>query len=297
MLESRRPIYEELYRKPEPYRPEVAVLVDEESKLYVKSDYDANHCLLHEVREAAARSGAAVGYYLLDDFLNGRAPPCKAYVFANAFRLDDAEIAAIRERLGREKATAVWAYAPGYIGPDGFDVGRCRRLTGVELARRDGRQASAGAGSLAGLSWARSVGAKPRFVVADGKAEVLGRYRSDGAVSSARVRSGGFDSVFFGDMGLSADVLRKVFETAGAHIWTRGGEVTRTDGRYLIVHSGAAAEVRISPPAGLRLGFLDRAAGRDGKDGSVLVPFARGQTRWFRLIKAAGDFDGKPQGR
>jgi hypothetical protein len=282
MLASRRSLYEALYRSPAPYCPEVAVLVDEQSKLYVKSDYDANRCLLYEVREAAARSGAAAGYYLLDDFLDGLVPPCKAYVFANTFLLNDEEIAKARKRLEREEATALWVYAPAYIGPDGFDLDRCRRLTGLTLVRRDGRQSSEGAGPLKGRTWARSVGVRPRLTVQDENAEVLGHYRDDGLVSAARARSGAFQSVFFGDMGITADVLRFVFQSAGAHIWTRGNEVVRTDGRFLIVHSGRKNRVRIHPPSGVGLKAIGSA--QPSLEGETLVvPFAKGETRWFRL--------------
>ena len=279
MLGERLPFYQALYRDPTPYRPDVAVLVDEESKLVVHDDWDVNSWTLYAMRSSAQQSGAAVGFYTLDDFAAGVVPACKVYVFANAFRLDDAEIAAIHERLTREQATAVWAYAPGYLGPSGPDAGRVSRVVGMDVAVRDGVQGSAGVGALAGLAWASSARVSPRFVVTDPAAETLGRYRADEQVSSAR--SG--RSVFLGDMGVTPAVLRCLFEAAGAHIWTRGDEVVQTDGRFLAVHTGHAGEVAIHLPPRVRTEPVGAFRVRRREGSGITVTAARGDTFWFSL--------------
>lgn len=46
------------------------------------------------------------------------------YIFANAFYLTDSEITQIQSRLNTEGATAIWQYAPGFLGPNGADVSR-----------------------------------------------------------------------------------------------------------------------------------------------------------------------------
>ena len=92
MLQQRMALYDAVYREPKPYHPEVAVLADERSKLYVKSDWHANSWLMHTMRDEIVKSGASVGFYTLDDFVADIVPRCRAYVFANAFHLSDEQI-------------------------------------------------------------------------------------------------------------------------------------------------------------------------------------------------------------
>lgn len=289
MLHERLQLYAEVLGKPTPYRPEVAVLFDPESKYYVKSDWDAFYLGLMDLREKCSRSGVAVGWYTLRDFSTGVVPPCKAYLFANAYRLTPLDVQAIRARLDREGTTAIWCYAPGYIGDQGPDLEQACRLTGIKLAVSDGEQGSHGEGALAGLAWGGGgmgpggfVVLSPRFFVDDAAAQPLGRYQAGGQVSAARVVSGRHQSVYLGDLGLSTALLGELFGAAGAHRWTRGGEVVLTDGRFLAVHAGEAGRRRIELPAGVSAqAITGRIEKQEG--GAIFVPFAAGDTLWFRL--------------
>jgi len=241
---------------------------------------------MHQMRSSAQQSGAAVGFYTLSDFIADVVPPCKAYVFANAFRLTDAQIDAIRARLDREGATAIWAYAAGYLGPDGPDITRSERLTGMALAAAEGVQGSQGVGTVQG-AWGRTMRIAPRFTVTDPTATPIGRYRSDNAVSAARIQDGHRTSVFVGDMGVTPGLMQVLFREAGAHIWTQGGESVQTDGQHLIVHSGEARAVDIHLPKGVEAEpILGTKAQRGG--GKIVVPFGRGETHWFRLKRQGG---------
>jgi len=285
MLRDRTAWYEEMYHHPAAYRPEVAVVVDEESKCCVKSDWDANCWTMYAARDESAKTGAAVGYYSLDDFTAEVIPACKVYVFANAFRLTDAQVQRIHRRLDREHATAVWVYAPGYLGAHGADVRQAGRLTGIALAVKDGSQGSEGLGLLQGESWGVAVAVSPRLVVTDQNAEPLGRYRSDGCLSAAQAGTGGHRSIFVGDMQVSAGLLRRLFEGAGVHLWTSGREVIQTDGRLLMVHSGEAGVKPITLPEGVEATAIKgEIVRRDGR--TLYARFERGDSLWFRLAAA-----------
>jgi len=276
MLRRRVERYADAYATPEPFAPDVAVLVHEGSKHFIKSDWDAHYWTMFELRDEAAKSGTSVGYYLVSDFIDGLVPECNAYVFANAFQLSDAEITGILGRLDREEATAIWIYAPGLIGPDGLDSERASRLTGMRLAIADGVQGSIGVGSLEGLKWGPALDLSPRLAVVDDRAEPVAHYASDGRVSSAQIAHGEHTSVFLGDMGPSADVLRGLFEAAGAHMFTRGGEVVLTDGRYVVVHVGEPGERTVYPRPGTRLRPMD--ADGEARAEPITLDFRRGET-------------------
>lgn len=290
MLRERMQWYSErVLDRPGAFHPDVAVLFDPESKYHVKSDWDAFYWNLMDLRDSCARSGVSVGWFTVGDFLRDTVPPCKAYFFANAFHLDAADVAAIRARLDREGATAIWCYAAGYFGPDGADLAQTETLTGMHLRIDVGEQGSVGAGALAGITWGPQGRGKnggmpvsPRFVVEAPAAETLGRYKADGLVSAARSTAGGHPAVYLADMGVSSALLGELFGAAGAHRWLRGGELVLTDGRFLAVHSRDAGIRRIELPSGIAAQPLNGRIVRD--DGSAIeVDFAAGETRWFRL--------------
>jgi hypothetical protein len=293
-LKERRGLYDELYQRPQPYRPEVAILVDERSKLTIKSDWDVNCWTMYQLRDESVKSGASVGFYSLEDFLDNIVPQCQVYVFANAFYLTDEQIQALRSRLDREEATAIWFYAPGYLGPAGPDITRASRLTGLQLAvqegtppspplHKGGSQGSEGLGLLQGEAWGPALALSPRLTVTDETAEPLGRYKSDGQISAAQTQAGQHRSIFIGDMGPSSRLLARLFESAGVHLWTRGAEVVQTDGEFLVVHSGAAGVKPIFLPAGVEAKPLQAKVVKQAGP-TLFVEFQEGETVWFRLL-------------
>jgi hypothetical protein len=257
--------------------------VDERSKLFVKDDWDANYWLMYWVRDQAAKTGAAVGYYTLDDFIAGLAPPCRAYVFANAFRLDEGQVGAILARLDKERATAIWDYGAGCLGRRGLDLAQMARLTGMTVAAAPGRMDTVGEGLLRGLAWGPGISVAPRFTVTDGAARVLGRYRDGGAVSAAEKRHGPHRSVLLADWGPTAQVLRRLLRGAGCHLWAPAGDVVLADGRFLAVHSGASGRKRLSLPAGCSAEPLGPCDVVERRADGLTVRCRAGDTLWFRL--------------
>lgn len=199
------PLYTQLYTNPQPYRPDVALIIDRTSIMFQKVDTDAPNFQRGLLRIALAKSGVVYGVYTLDDFLDGTLPPCKVYIFANTNYVTDVQIAQIQTRLNTEGATAIWQYAPGFLGPTGPDVTRASQLTGIQLSQSDNFGTTNGAGAMAGYSWgvAPSNVLSPRLVVTDLSAEVLGRYQIDGLVSTARKKVGNFESLFSGEFGFT----------------------------------------------------------------------------------------------
>ncbi len=118
LMAERRPLFEQLGEQPRPFKPEVAVLIDERSRTYMRADWDYFYLGLMRLRDQITKCGASVGYYTLEDFLTGLVPKCKAYLFANAFYLDDQQIAKLHQRLEQEGATAIWVAAPWLSWPD-----------------------------------------------------------------------------------------------------------------------------------------------------------------------------------
>lgn len=283
-MQRRVPLYEEVYRNPSPFRPQVAVIVDEEAKFYIRDDWDVNFQLLKMLRNHSVETGAAVGFYSLDDLLSGGVPPCRAFVFANAFVLNGDEIDTLHKRLDREGALAIWLYGAACAGGDGYDPEGIAKASGIAVEAKPGKQGSQGAGLLAGEEWGISNVVEPRPVVVESEdVEILGRYTADGAPSAARTRMGEHESVFIGDIGVSTSVLRKLYNLGGAHIWADGGEAVYTDGEFLVVHSGTGGTTALYLPGeGVEIEAVDGHA-LERAAHKVLVELKANETAWFRL--------------
>lgn len=281
MLAKRLPMYQSLYNKPTAYKPEVAVIIDERSKLYVKSDWDAFFWSLIDLRNQCGRSGAAIGYYTLQDFISGLVPKSKVYLFPNSFEVSAAQVKQINSRLDQEKATAIWHYASGGIGLNGIDANRSSRLTGITLKQLNGKQNSVGSGILKGSKWAPDLTLSPRLVVSDHEAKIIGRY-PDGKVSSAIKRTGQHTSIYMGSLGVTAEVLTKLFNSSKVHTWTRDGSVVQTDGQWLMIHTDKPGSKTIYLPAGIKseplTGTIVKQSGQ-----TLTANFVKGDTRWFKL--------------
>jgi len=104
-------------------RPEgmtdLAVVIDEESTFYTNRGGELNEKTLRDVRDAALKAGVPVQFVLLSDVLADKAPPAKVYLFANLWKLSAMDREHLHAILTRERATAVWLYAPGYFDETG----------------------------------------------------------------------------------------------------------------------------------------------------------------------------------
>jgi len=287
------PLFTQIYANPQPYQPEVALVVDLPSILYQKVDIDSVNDQRGLLRIALAKSGVTYGIYTMNDFLDGTLPPKKVYIFANINYATDDEITAIQNRLNNEGATAIWQYAPGYLGPSGADVTRASKLTGIQLSRSDNFGVTNGAGVMAGYTWGISPSnlLSPRLVVTDPNAEILGQYQADGQVSTARQKVGNFESIFSGEFAFSdtgawrPDALRALLQLTGVHVWSTAGDTVHTDGSLLVVSAAAAGPDTISLPAGVSATPLGGGAAGTG---TLNINFSRiGETQWFQLALAA----------
>jgi len=297
------PLFNQLYANPQPYHSDVALIVDSTSIFYQKNDYDVYVAQRPLLRNVLLKSGVASGAYYLDDFLSGTTPPNKVYIFVNANYLTDVQITGIQSRLNAEGATAIWQYAPGFIGPSGPDVSQASSLTGIQLSESDGYGYTNGTGLMAGFNWGFTTQnlLSPRLVVTDPNAEVLGYYQSDNQVSSARKKVGNFESIFSGEFTLgdflnfcwqcasntlpSANTLRALLQTTGVHIWSTAGDVVLTDGNLLVIHAAAAGPDSISLPTGVSATPL---GGGTASTGTLNLMFSRvGETLWFQLSQSS----------
>ena len=101
-----------LLKKPVPFRPEIAAVMDETSAMYVAHNGNrVGRPLVYEGRAPFARCGAPFGQYLLDDVLAGKVVHAKVYVFLNAWMLTPEQRKTLLEKTAGKKR--IWCYPPG----------------------------------------------------------------------------------------------------------------------------------------------------------------------------------------
>ena len=256
MGRARKIMGESLARR-KPFAAEVGVFVDPQSFYWMRST-TANAALsLHQV-VVMPQSGATWDFCLLDDLADPRLPDYKLYVFLNAFYMDPARREAIRAKLKRNGATALFVYAPGYLGPEGTSLSNMEALTGIRLARSDeaGRPQvilDTNDALTQGLAPQVPVGADklqvaPLFYADDPGARVIGRLVDSQRPGLVVKKVDGFTSVYSGAMPLPPGLIRNLARAAGAHIWLESNDAVYTDGQYLGLHAATAGVKTIRLP-------------------------------------------------
>ena len=239
-MERLRALDEALLATPTPYRPPIAAVVDERSMLRVADPgHTLTRPLIYEGRGVLAKAGASYGQYLLDDVLAGRVD-AEVYLFLSAWRLDENDRRALRERT-RGK-TRVWCYAPGYH--DGYitALGAMRQVTGFSLAYASIANAKAtptdvgrGRGIIDALGADAPI--RPLFTATDATAdETLATY-SDGSTAIAMRRGDEGVDVFIGPPALSTQLLRAIYREAGVHIFTETDCNVYANDPYVVLHA------------------------------------------------------------
>ena len=218
----------------------------------------------------------------------------KMYVFLNTWHVTPAERDAIHARLRRNGATAVWVYAPGFIG-DKASVENMRALTGIRLAE------SNTAGELhvktKDLDYGTDVNVanikrwydhqvylkdprdpglqrdlpgfrvSPRFYADDPGAQVLGTLTGLDKPGLVMKKQQGWTSIYSAAPILPAALLRNLARSAGVHIYSDAGDVVYADRNYVSIYA---------PTGGKRTVHLRQSARvTDAVAGKVIAESAR----------------------
>jgi len=276
---------EPLLKKPRPFHPEIAVVIDEASMMRVAAGGGVVTTPgVSETRRALGRTGAPYGQYLQDDVAAGRVH-AKMYVFLTAWRLTPSE----RQRLlaSANGSLKLWCYAPGYQEENGTSLDAMRELTGFQIKKLAKGKAWAEpteAGRKLGLRKAFGVQqtVEPLFAVADAKAEeVLATY-PDGSAAVALRRTDRGPSLFVGPPGLTSELLRLAARQAGAHLMTQTDCNVQANGPFLMLHGSEDGPVVLD--VGAAGAVRDLFSGeRIGEGPKLTLPLRRGETRVLRI--------------
>jgi hypothetical protein len=284
-LERLQALDQPLLDRPQPFRPEIAAVIDERSMLRVAAGGQVLTVPgVYQVRRPLGRCGAPYGQYLQDDLLAGRVPG-KLLVMLTPWCLSPAQRSSLRTAT-RGRVT-LWCYAPGYDQGDRTSLDAMRETTGFALRRQEDTDAWAeptDAGRQLGLTegWGLKQRIQPLFAAADARPEETLAVWPDGSAAVAWRTGADGGSLFVGPPGLTAQLVRLAAQRAGVHLFTRGDCNVYANGPYLVLHASQAGPVELD--TGRAAPVLDLLTGDTiGPGPRLSLPLEYGQTRLLQI--------------
>lgn len=255
-------VMRESLQRRRPFAPEIGVFVDPESFFWMRPT-DANAALvLHQV-VVMPQAGAPWDFLLLDDIGLPAVPDYKFYIFLNAFHIDPARRAAIHAKLKRNGATALFVYAPGYLGTGGESLDGMRELVGIRIAKEDREirpqlLLETGEPLARGMKPGSPLGPTnlkvwPLFYADDPEARIAGRLVDNGRPGLAVKRLDGWMSVYCAAMQLPPGLVRNLARTAGVHVWLDTDDALYTDGQTVGLHAATDGTKSLRLPGRFRV--------------------------------------------
>jgi len=238
-----RPVDEAMLRRPAPFLPDIAAVIDEDSMCHLAGGSSpAARPLIYEGRSALGRCGAPYGQYLLQDVLDGKVP-ARMQVFLSAWRLtaEQRQKLAAQRRTGMWRTlsgwmgvahatdtTRVWCWAPGYLYPDRADSAGIREVTGfqakeVTLPTAVATPTSLGRKHGLAQAWGPQAPIRPLFCVEAAAADEVWATYSDGSPAVALRRSKAGLDLFVGVPQLTPELLHAAARRSGVHLFTQPG--------------------------------------------------------------------------
>lgn len=288
-----------------PYKPDVAVILDERSSYYARVgpvDMPLLGALTFNPGQFF-RCGTSVGCYLLSDIANRHFPPAKVIIFLNAWHVGAALRREIKSQLESRGRTLIWLYGAGFIRHGKIDVAAASRLVGMRLrllppSALPGSEVTVGNrlrlptqhisglnGSVAKFGIFSHAADTPSFAVVDPSAVALATYDHSHSVSVALLRHKQYTSVFIGDPRPSAAFWRSLFPHLGVPVYLNTNDAFETDGSLMMISSDGTAGDRT-------ITFPHRSSIFDLLNGKCLAthvntfkfPMRRFQTKLLRIV-------------
>lgn len=278
------PVDQALLHRPQPFTPQIAAIVGEDSMCHLAGGGNAvSRPLIYLARAALGRCGAPYGQYMLQQAVAGEVP-APLQVFLAAWSLTEEQRAQL-EANRRPGLTRVWCYAPGWLLPDRTDLQAMSELIGFTCRAVSPGSAVATpteAGRALGLTdpWGPQAAIQPLFAVEAAPEETLATW-ADGSPALAVHRSEQGIDVFLGVPELTPALVRALARLAGVHLFTEVDASVWTADPFLSVHALADG------PLTVHTGRAQPVT--DALDGSVLgagpdlvLPMRKGETRVLR---------------
>lgn len=276
---------EEAMKKSRKSVAECAIIFDEKSPFYL-SQSGSSFLQLHTwwTYQASLRSGGAFDMYYQQDIVNGKMPDYKAYIFLDAYSIDDSQREAIHRKLRKNNAIAVWCYAPGYVLNGKPSLENMRKLTGFQFVSKtlSGKIESVKnktASPLTAEYTGASLEVNPAFFVQDSMAEILASAAEGATLAVKKVDN--WTSVY-SLMPLDRGLLRGICRLSGARIYDNSADMFMISESYMMIHAFSAGKKEFMLPK--KHNVTELYSNKKWSDADIIEDQAeKGETRLYLI--------------
>ncbi|MBR2425459.1 MAG: beta-galactosidase [Lentisphaeria bacterium] len=220
--------------------------------------------MMDEMEYALCKSGVGYDSLLLDDLGHKNTKDYKLYIFSNPLYLTEKQKKMIREKLARNKAVALWLYAPGYVTDNGYSLKSVADVTGIhvemspDMARTHLRFNDAVQNITSGMSGktlffdtdASKKAWGPQFYINDPEAIILGSVHENGKPGFAMKKLQNGTTSFYSTVPcVGWQIVRNIARYAGVHVWMESGDFIVPGKKFLTVHACSDGVKTIRLPA------------------------------------------------
>lgn len=256
--------------------PEIAVFLDGQSHYFLRAFPKSSLLQLYKFRQDLFKIGAPVGFYVLDDLIDGKVQPARLNLFPDAYALDSKRLSALKTIAARDRNTFLWFWSPGIERDGRINPAYVSECSGITLTPMDG-QGSGKVKFAAGNGEVYDAGhgcLQPSFRVTDKEAETLAEYTDGSGIAVAAKKIGSAKFIYSGILRLPPWFLRQIAAAAGVHIYNAQDDVATAGHGYVMLHAAGNGEKIIAMPQKCRL--------KDALSGQLYGP---AETFKFKMIK------------
>lgn len=258
---------------------EIAFIYDEDSYHLISNE--SNHQMVELFNNYEIdKIGLPSDRYYKSDFFDEHMPEYKLYVFLNSLCLNESERTAIKRKLKKNNATALFMYGCGVVDFDAenkFSEKHIEKITGIKMRMEDGvyrgkfkingekheiterldkgeiygdfkRKMWANASTYLPRIKASEVNLYPLIYTDDEDANVLAYFLDSKKPALTLKEQEGYTSIYSGSKYLSCDVIKEIARYAGCHIYSETDDVLYANRNYVTIHAASSGKKVITLP-------------------------------------------------
>jgi hypothetical protein len=294
--------------------PGIAVIIDDNCALETNGTGNfLNEAVMWQMKQGLARCGVPVRTYLLEDLALANFPKHAVFYFPNLFKVDDARLALLKDKVFRDGNVVVWGPGSGISDGATISAANAEKLTGFKmemipvnyphrvLLSDFSHPVTKGVHADTVLGGPLAYG--PLLFPLDGQElglawTKLGRHNAGLAVKAfgkgARgayagkeaLGAGDYAAVFSHAMPLPADLWRNLARFGGAHVYSDSGDILLADNSIVALHSLQSGPKTITLPGTYNVYDVISGKLHAKKAKKIAFSLQGPETRVFRLEPA-----------
>lgn len=283
---------------------EVAVLFSEETPFYMnpKPGGPGRNIIIKQVKEFG-KIGAPYDLYEINDIKDIK--PYKLYIFWNVFFLPEKQRKLVSNIIKKNKASALWIYAPGLLDEKGISINNVSELTGMNMkmlkskVKLEQELVNKAKNPITEKTSLKAIGLMnkpmqkgteqidsicPFIYPNDPGATTLAVNENNGKPAMAIKEFKDWTSIYAGFYPVEGELLRSIAKHSGVHIYSDNKkDVIYANKTYLALHSTALGKRTITLPQKSNIYdlFDNKLVAKNAK--SFTIDLRKPETKLFRI--------------